>query len=306
VPEWLSQGDLQANGTVTYPLIGGQNPAGTVIDGVTTTSATYGPNGFGNVKNTASVGNMNYNALQAVLQKRFSHGLEAQVSYSYEKCMTNDDGYYGTWGSTTQAGPSGNYWQNLYNPNGDYARCYWDSTHVLSAYAVYALPFGRGKQFGHDMPAAVNAVAGNWSVSPIISWHGGFPLSIYGSDQSGTGSPENRPDCVGPVQYPKTVSTSGIQWFSPSFAALQPKGTFGDCPAQGPVIGPGYSDVDLSLQKNFPVSESMRFQFRADFLNLFNHPNFAVPNDSFQTTTFGVSSSTQDARQMQFALKFYF
>jgi len=125
VPEWLSQGDLQANGTVTYPLIGGQNPIGTVIDGVATTAPTYGPNGFGNVKNTASVGNMNYNALQAVLEKRYSHGLETQVSYSFEKCMTNDDGYYGTWGATTQAGPSGNYWQNLYNPNGDYARCYW-------------------------------------------------------------------------------------------------------------------------------------------------------------------------------------
>jgi len=74
VPEWLSQGDLQANGTVTYPLIGGQNPIGTVIDGVATTAPTYGPNGFGNVKNTASVGNMNYNALQAVLEKRYSHG----------------------------------------------------------------------------------------------------------------------------------------------------------------------------------------------------------------------------------------
>ncbi len=306
VPEWLSQGDLQSNGTVTYPLIGGQNPIGTVINGVTTTAVTYGPNGFGNVKNTASVGNMNYNALQAVLQKRFGHGLEGQVSYSYEKCMTNDDGYYGTWGSTTQAGPSGNYWQNLYNGNGDYARCYWDSTHVLSAYAVYELPIGRGKQFGHDMPAVVNAVVGNWMINPIVSWHSGFPLSIYGSDLSGTGSPENRPDCVGPVQYPKTVSSAGIQWFSPSFAATQAAGTFGNCPAQGPVVGPGYADADISLQKNFPITETMRIQFRADFLNALNHPNFAVPNDSFGTSTFGVSGSTQDARQMQFALKFYF
>ena len=112
----------------------------------------YGPNQFGNVKNTASVGNMNYNAMQVVLQKRYGNGLQGQISYTFQKCMTNDDGYYGTWGTTTQAGPSGNYWQNLYNPNGDYARCYWDSTHVLSAYAVYELPFGRGKQFGHDMP----------------------------------------------------------------------------------------------------------------------------------------------------------
>jgi hypothetical protein len=306
VPEWLSQGDLQSNGTVTYPLIGGQNPVGTVINGVTTTAVTYGPNGFGNVKDTASVGNMNYNALQVVLQKRYSHGLEAQVSYSFQKCMTNDDGYYGTWGATTQAGPSGNYWQNLYNPNGDYARCYWDSTHVLSAYAVYDLPVGRGKQYGHDLPAAVNAVVGNWSINPIISWHSGFPLSLYGASNSGTGSPENRPDCIGAVQYPKTVSVQGLQWFAQGSFANAAAGTFGNCPAQGPVIGPGYADADISLQKNFPITENMKVQFRADFLNVFNHPNFAVPNDSCCTGTFGVISGTQDAREMQFALKLYF
>jgi hypothetical protein len=306
VPEWLSQGDLQPDGTVTYPLIGGQNPVGTVIDGVTTTSLTYGPNGFGNVKNTASVGNMNYNALQVVLQKRYSHGLEAQVSYTYEKCMTDDDGYYGTWGTTTQAGPSGNYWQNLYNPAGDYARCYWDSTHVISAYAVYELPFGRGKQFGHDMPSVANAIVGNWSINPIVSWHTGFPLSLYGASNSGTGSPENRPDCNGPVTYPKTVSVQGIQWFGQGSFSQPAAGTFGNCAAQGPVIGPGYTDVDISMQKNFPITETMRVQFRTDFLNVFNHPNFAVPNDTCCSGTFGVSNATQDARQLQFALKFYF
>jgi hypothetical protein len=306
VPEWLSQGDLHPDGSITYPLIGGQNPVGTVIDGVTTTALTYGPNGFGNVKNTASVGNMNYNALQAVLQKRYSHGLEAQVSYTYEKCMTDDDGYYGTWGTTTQAGPSGNYWQNLYNPAGDYARCYWDSTHVISAYAVYELPFGKGKQFGHDMNSVANAIVGNWSINPIVSWHTGFPLSLYGADNSGTGSPENRPDCNGPVTYPKTVSVQGIQWFGQGSFSNAAPGTFGNCAAQGPVIGPGYTDVDISMQKNFPITETMRVQFRTDFLNVFNHPNFAVPNDSCCTGTFGVSSATQDARQLQFALKFYF
>jgi Carboxypeptidase regulatory-like domain len=307
VPEWLSQGDLQSDGTVTFPLIGGQNPAGTVINGITTQGVTYGPNGFGNVKNTASVGNMNYNALQAVFQTKYQHGLETQVSYSYQKCMTNDDGYYGTWGATTQAGPSGNYWQNLYNPNGDYARCYWDSTHVLSAYAVYDIPVGRGREFGHDMPGAVNAVVGGWSINPIVSLHTGFPLSMYGNgDSSGTGTPETRPDCTGSVQYPKTVTSAGIQWFSPSTFAQPAAGTFGNCPAQGPAIGPGYIDFDISLHKDFPINERMKFQFRTDFLNAFNHPNFAVPNDSFGTTTFGVSAGTQDARQMQFALKFYF
>src|SRR5581483_2537290 len=81
VPEWLAQGDL-VNGTVVYPFIGGKNSAASGLTG-------FGPNQLGNVKNTASVGNMNYNALQAVLHKRYSNGLEAQVSYTFQKCMTN-------------------------------------------------------------------------------------------------------------------------------------------------------------------------------------------------------------------------
>jgi hypothetical protein len=302
VPEWLKQGQLTPGGVI-YPLIGGKNSDG-----------TFGPNHLGNVKNTASAGNMNYNALQAVLQKRYSNGLEAQVSYTFEKCMTNDDGYYGTWGGEKLTTASGNYWQNLYNPNGDYAQCYWDAKHIISAYAVYEIPFGRGKRFGHDMSPAVNAVAGNWSINPIISYHTGFPLSLYGSDNSGTGTPEARPDCIGPVQYPKkVVNVNGIQgmdWFAAGSFAPAAAGTYGNCPAQGPVIGPGYVDVDISMQKNILITERMKLQFRTDFLNIFNHPNLAAPNTSFgpgpPNDGFGVINTSQDARQLQFALKFYF
>jgi hypothetical protein len=306
VPIDLDQGDLHANGAITYPFIGGLNPIGTVIDGVTTTTPTYGPNGLGLVKESASVGNMNYNSLQAVLQKRASNGLEAQVSYTYQKCMANSAGYYGSWGGESQNADS--YWQNIFDPNGDYAQCYWDTKHVLSAYAVYDLPFGKGKQFGHDLPGAVNAVVGNWAINPIVSWHGGFPLNMRGSDSSGTGdifSP--RPNCNGPVTYPKTaVPGVGIQWFDPGVFSNPAPGTFGTCPSQGPVIGPGYIDTDLSLQKNIPVSEAMKFQFRADFFNVFNHPNFNAPDSSFGDANFGRLTTSQDAREMQFALKFYF
>jgi carboxypeptidase family protein len=316
VPIDLDQGDLHSDGTITYPYIGGQNPAGTVIDGVTTTTVTYGPNGLGLVKESASVGNMNYNALQAVLQKRASNGLEAQVAYTYQKCMANSAGYYGSWGGESQNADS--YWQNIFNPNGDYAQCYWDTKHVLTAYAVYDLPFGRGKQFGHDLPTAVNAVVGNWAINPTIAWHGGFPLNLRAGDASGTGdifSP--RPDCNGSVSYPKNVVGGvGVQWFDPS-AFTQPASGFGTCPSQGPVIGPGYFDTDLSLHKNFPITESMKFQFRVDFLNVFNHPNYNAPGTSCGSTptddscaatpyAMGVLNTTQDSRQLQFALKFYF
>jgi Carboxypeptidase regulatory-like domain len=306
VPIDLDQGDLHANGTITYPYIGGLNPIGTIIDGVATTAPTYGPNGLGLVKQSAAVGNMNYNALQAVLQKRYGNGLEAQVSYTYQKCMANSAGYYGSWGGQSQNADS--YWQNIFNPNGDYAQCYWDTKHMLTAYAVYDLPFGRGKMFGHNMPAVANAVAGNWAINPILTWHGGFPLNMRGSDTSGTGdifSP--RPNCNGPVSYPKTpVPGVGLQWFDPSAFSNPGPLSFGDCPSQGPTIGPGYVDADISLQKNFPITEAMRFQFRVDFLNAFNHPNFNAPDTSLGDTNFGRLTNTQDAREMQFALKFYF
>ena len=66
--------------------------------------------------------------------------------------MTNDDGYYGTWGSTTQPHPPVTTGKTSITPLAITRRCYWDSTHIISAYAVYELPFGKGKQFGHDMP----------------------------------------------------------------------------------------------------------------------------------------------------------
>ena len=306
VPIDLDQGDLHADGSITYPFIGGLNPVGTVIDGIATTAPTYGPNGLGLVKESASVGNMNYNSLQAVLQKRASHGLEAQVSYTYQKCMANSAGYYGSWGGQSQNADS--YWQNIFNPNGDYAQCYWDTKHVLSAYAVYDLPFGKGKQFGHNLPTGVNAVVGNWALNPIVSWHGGFPLNLRGSDESGTGdifSP--RPNCNGSVSYPKSpVAGVGLQWFDPTPFSNPAPGSFGNCPSQGPVIGPGYVDTDLSLQKNVPVTEAMKVQFRVDFFNLFNHTNYNAPDTSFGDANFGRLSTSQDAREMQFALKFYF
>jgi hypothetical protein len=303
VPEQLQQGILESNGTVLpTPFLGGQNPPG--LNGSTAASPTYGPNGLGVVKLTASVGSMKYNALQMVLQKRYSHGLQTQLSYTYSKCMTDSSGYFGTWSSTTQTTPASPYFQNFYNPRAEWAQCYWDSKHTLSAYAVYEVPVGRGKQFGNDLPKVANAVVGNWSVNPIVSWHTGFPLAISGNDNSGTGSPGPRPNCNDALlSYPKTTSSAGLLWFDPSFITQTPKTShsFGNCPAQGPVVGPGYVDADIGLQKNIPFGETRKLQFRADFLNTFNHPNFAHPNMGN-----GLITATQDARQIQIALKFYF
>ena len=130
---------------------------------------------------------MTYNALQAVLQKRISNGLEGQVAYTWSHCLTNNSGYYGTWGAATQATPASPYYQNLYNPHADYASCYFDSSNILAAYATYDLPIGNGRAFGNNMNPVVNAVVGGWQASTIVSLHSGFPLAVYNAtDTSGT------------------------------------------------------------------------------------------------------------------------
>jgi len=270
------------------------------------------------ISGTASVGEMKYNALQAVFQKRYSHGLEYQVAYTFSKCMTDNSGYYGTWGSS-QGVPANPYYQNLYDPRADYAACYFDSKHILSAYAVYQIPFGRGRKFGHDVNGVINQIAGGWSIAPIITAHTGFPLALYNftNDPSNTGSRGARPDC-GPgagrvfgrknAYDPSTGAYIGYQWFDPTPYTLPTNAEgFGNCPAQGPVRGPGYADVDLSLQKDFPIKEAVRLQFRTDFINAFNRVNL---NTDCCTTAvgpgMGILSSSQPPRNIQFALKLYY
>jgi len=266
------------------------------------------------ISGTASVGSMRYDALQALLQKRYSNGLQYQVAYTYSKCMTDNSGYYGTWGST-QATPASPYYQNLYNPHADWAPCYFDSANILSAYTVYEIPFGRGKRLGKDAPKIVDAVAGGWSINPILSLHTGFPLALYdfGDDPTGTGSRGLRPNCNGtshvfgrkPALDPSTGAFTGYQWFDASAYSAPATGQFGNCPAQGPLRGSGYADIDLSLQKDFRVTERMRFQFRTDFVNAFNHVNLNAPATALGTNM-GLINSSQDPRNIQFALKFYF
>jgi hypothetical protein len=264
------------------------------------------------ISGTASVGSMNYHALQAVLQKRYSNGLQYQVAYTFSRCRTDNSGYYGSWGA--QASPANPYYQNLYDPKADWADCYYDSKNVLTSYAIYDIPFGHGRRFGHDTNGVVNAVAGGWSIAPIVSIHSGFPLALYdfGTDPTGTDSRGLRPDCgpgAGRVFGRKPVVSGGqylgYQWFDPTPYTAPGIGSFGNCPAQGPVRGPGYGDVDLSLQKNFVFTEAVKLQFRADFLNAFNRVNLNTPATSLGGTM-GLVNTSGDPRVIQFSLKLYY
>ena len=259
---------------------------------------------IGQISGTETNGNQSYNALQVVLQKRMSSGLQYQVAYTYSKCMTNSSGYYGSWGGQTT--PTSPYFQNLYDAQAEWGPCYYDVQHVLTSYAVYELPVGRGKKFGTDMNRAVDAVVGGWQTSAIFSWHGGFPLTVSGGDTSGTNSRGSRADCIAPpdVLGKQNYSEGGYLWFSPdSYASSQP-GHFGTC-GVGTVRGPGLVDLDMSFEKQFKFTERYRTSFRTDFVNFFNHPILNSPGTGLGGGL-GVLQSAQPGRTIQFALKFYY
>ena len=201
------------------------------------------------ISGTASIGNMRYDALQATLQKRFSGGLQGQIAYTYSKCMTDSIGYFGAGG---QAAPTSAYWQNLYDRRSEWGPCYYDVAHVLSSYAVYEFPIGRNKRWGRNLSPFVNGMIGDWQLGGIFQFRGGFPLTIYADDASGTNSRGPRANCVAqphvfgqkPASDPFTGQFGGFLWFDPASYAPAAPGTFGTC-GVGTVRGPGLRTADL-------------------------------------------------------------
>jgi Carboxypeptidase regulatory-like domain/TonB dependent receptor len=297
VPVNMLQGNLQPDGSVIpSPYLAG-NP-GLLAEGVV-------------AKGTFSIGEMSYNALQAVLQKRMGHGLEGQLSYTYSHCLTNNVGYYG---DGAQAAPQSVYWQNTFNPKAEWGSCYFDLAHNLTAFAIYQLPLGKGRSFGRKLNPILNSVVGGWNVSPICSLHGGFPYTISDvSDNSTTNSFGPRADCNAGSKYIKQfIPGIGLQWFSPAPYSNPADLTFGTC-GIGTIRGPGLNRFDIGLQKEFPVHESVRFEFRAEFLNAFNHPTFDAPNTycggspgAACAPGMGLIGGSEGERNLQFALKCFF
>jgi hypothetical protein len=273
----------------------------------------------------ASNGTQRYDALQAVLKHRLSKGLDAQVAYTYSKCLSDSGGFYGTWGST-QASHGQVGWTSIFAPRMDWGPCFFDETHILTSYATYQIPIGKGKLLGNNMSRAMDAVAGGWQIGAAVTVHSGNAMSdfegwggqseAYATNGASAAFGGDRSDCNGPVNYVKQHATSSaggyVQWFDPStFSNPVPVGnqySYGTC-GQGGIRGPRYADVDLSLHKAFSISERYNFEFRVETYNAFNHANLNAPDLNIQDAApkgFGSITSAQSNRQLQLGLKFNF
>ena len=183
---------------------------------------------------------------------------------------------------------------------------------------LYEVPVGRGRKFGTQMGRALDAIVGGWQVGGILTLQTGFPYTISVSmDRANIGrSGGQRPDARG-----RSFELSDPRpelWFDTRAFALPAVGTFGNL-GRNTMRADGTQTVDFSLQKKFRIKERMRFEFRAEAFNLFNHANFGAPNavmnadvpldatpgDPRMTPNrFGVVTSAADARILQFGLRF--
>ena len=190
----------------------------------------------------APVGDSNYHSLQVGLNRRFSHGVQTQLSYTWSKCLDNASGTYGLEGGIP--------WSNPLNGSFDHGRCLFDRPQVLKLSGVYALPF---KQ---------NILVKGWQMSGGLTAQSGSPWNVtVGFDQAGNvvaGS--ERPNLVLPAD--QIITGSVTQWANPAGFSLPAPGTFGNLQRDF-LAGPGIVDFDYAVMKETPIKEQMRLQFRA-------------------------------------------
>ncbi len=216
-----------------------------------------------------------YDALTVKYTKQFSGGLSLISSYVWSKAL--DDGSEDLIGWAI-----GGLWRDTYNPKADYAISMHDVPQSFATAFVYDLPYGRGKHWGSGAPAVVSQILGNWQVSGTVRLSSGLPLlaPFYADNPLSTyfGFPGMRfPDLVG---NPKPARQTTTNWINPD-AFTQPgdfdNGVYklGDMPSRMTQLREGATkNIDLSVAKAFDLTERFKAQFRAEFLNAFNHPTY--------------------------------
>ncbi len=178
------------------------------------------------------------------------------------------------------------------------------------------MPFGKGRTYGSNWNAATNAILGNWEVTLIEKATSGFPVFVIDSNNTsgvgfinGNGAALIRPNQVcNPVLSNPKLS----EWFNPACFAQPPAGELGNS-SRTPLSGPDFVNTDFSVMKHFLLSERMKLDFRAEFFNLFNHPQFGAPGgnasgaDINSPSTFAVVNYTvNNPRVIQFGMKLLF
>jgi hypothetical protein len=288
----------------------------------------------------ATVGHSNYNGLQTKLEQQFDNGLTYLLAYTWSKTMSDaaDELNGGSVGAYRAPDVPG------LGPKFDWGLADFNIAQVVHFSGGYELPFGKNKRFLNQGGLA-NAIVGGWSGNWIATLQGGQPITLSCPTGTTAGTNCNVLKVAGQSQklgVKTEIPTGGSHgepfWFGNAGAFAQPcedgnpslpTGCIAQTSLTGylgggssTTTGPGFHRLDVSAFKAFQFSQRYSMQFRAEFFNVLNHPNFNAPNfggngviaisgsGNYTNPNFGEIGSTRDApfdpRQIQFALKLYY
>jgi hypothetical protein len=239
---------------------------------------------FGFVEWRAQDGRSEYKGVDLGLEKRFARGVAFGLAYTIGDSKDNASEQLTTQGSSA-------FPQNARDFDSWFGPSDYDVRHRLSANFVWALPLGD------------SLIARDWTVSGIYTKRSGRPFTVNQSGNNVGTNMTGLPNVVGDPSGPETVD----QWFNLAAFQAVPSGTFGN-ELRNRLTGPGFQNVDLTIQRHIKFSEQVAFTLRWDIFNVFNTVNFGLPNRNISdAATFGtISSLASDPRTMQIAARFTF
>jgi hypothetical protein len=245
---------------------------------------------FADITYLESRGSSSYHSLQARYEQRLRAGISGLMSYTLGKSLDTGSTFFSSAGDA-------NFPQNSSNPGAEEGRSNFDVRHRISV------------GFGYEYScASTKWLLTGWSAQGIVSAQSGRPFTVALLDQidnSNTGmaslgfGANNRPDRLGSGVL---GDPSPSAWFDTGAFAFAPYGSFGNS-GRNILNGPGYKDVSFSVLKKTKLNENVNVQFRAEFFNAFNHPNFDLPDNFLGSPTFGKIASAESPRRIQFGLK---
>ena len=268
--------------------------------------APYNPRpifAFADINELEARASSTYHSLQIRFQQNLDFGLAVLAAYTWSRSIDDASDFF------TSAGDS-NYPQNSYDLRSERGRSNFDLPQRFSLGFSYDIPLGKGHSVWADKGWLTQFMSG-WQTLGIVSLQSGRPFTVAllpEIDNSNTGrsslgfGANDRPNIVG---NPSIGSPSPNRWFDTTAFTFPPYGSFGNS-GRNILTGPGYQNVNLSLLKNIQFTETKSLQFRFEFFNFLNHPNFDLPDIFLGSPTFGSILSAQSPRHIQFGVKFMF
>lgn len=267
----------------------------------------------------------NYHALQAEFRRRFSGGLQFQADYTFSKTLTNASGAFGNNQNDLVS------FRTLRDKELDYMRSSQDQTHRFVFNSIYDLPIGRGRRYWSGVNGFVDRVVGGWTVGSIVVWATRPPWFIASNRATvnAFNAANNPADLVGMSfeEFKKNIGifrhSTGIYFINPElldirtnaagaftqstakpglFAAPSP-GFFGNFPINS-LNGPRYFNIDASLVKRIPITETVKGELKTTFINILNNANFVYNGQNFDSTSFGrITTTSGSPRVIHFTFK---